>query len=462
MKEAIEANLINTISALIGQRELRELRDILISLTPPDIAELMEDINIEDAIVIFRVLPRELAADIFEFLPTDTQTQLLNSMGSRRVAILLNEMAADDRTTLFEEIPAAAAKQLLNLLSKEERGVALSLLGYPESSIGRLMTPDYVAIRGEWTIAAVLDYIREHGRESDSINVVYVTDERGALIGELRIRAVLLANPQSVVSDVMSDKNMALSAYDDQETAVQAFKKYGRTVLPVVDSTGLLIGMVTVDDVLDVAEEEATEDIQKFGGTEALTDPYIRAPFPTLIRNRARWLVILFVGEMLTASAMAVFQTEIEKAVVLALFVPLIISSGGNSGSQAATLVIRALSLREITLQDWWKVLRRELGAGLWLGGILGAIGFFRIVIWSQFANTYGPHWFLLAMAISASLLAVVMWGTVSGAMLPLILKRFGADPATSSAPFVATLVDVIGLVIYFSIAAMLLKGTLL
>jgi magnesium transporter len=220
--------------------------------------------------------------------------------------------------------------------------------------------------------------------------------------------------------------------------------------------------MVTVDDVLDVAEEEATEDIQKFGGTEALTEPYIRAPFSTLVRNRARWLIVLFVGEMFTASAMGAFEAEIEKAVVLALFVPLIISSGGNSGSQAATLVIRALSLGEITLKDWSRVLRREIGAGLWLGGLLGIIGLLRVVIWSQFADTYGPHWFLLSLAISISLIAVVIWGTISGAMLPLILKRLGADPATSSAPFIATLVDVFGVIIYFSIAALLLKGTLL
>lgn len=452
----------NTVSKLIELKELRELRNELAKYPPADIAEIVADLPVEEGIVVFRIVPRDMATEIFEYLPTDSQTSLLNSLGDRRVAILLNEMAADDRTALFEEIPAVAARRILNLLSKEERAVALSLLGYPESSVGRLMTPDYVSVKADWTISQVLEHIRTHGQESDSLNTLYVVDDKGHLTNELRLRDVLLAPQESLVKDIFNDQVISLEAIEDQEQAVLLFRKYGRTVLPVVDSFNVLIGIVTIDDVLDVAEEEATEDIQKFGGSEALNEPYLRAPFSRLIKTRATWLVVLFVGEMLTASAMAFYEDEIAKAVVLALFVPLIISSGGNSGSQAATLVIRALSIGEIELRDWFRVLRREISSGLILGLILGTIGFLRIAVWSMIVPTYGEHWMMIGFVVFGALISVVMWGTISGAMLPFILKKVGADPAASSAPFVATVVDVFGLVIYFTIASFLLKGILL
>lgn len=287
-------------------------------------------------------------------------------------------------------------------------------------------------------------------------------DESNRLIDDLRIREILLAPLHAVVSDVCDQQCVSLSTTDAKKKAVEVFRKYDRSALPVVDSHGRLMGIVTLDDVIDVAEEEATREIQKFGGLEALDEPYMSTPLFDMVRKRATWLVILFVGEMLTATAMGFFEEEIAKAVVLALFVPLIISSGGNSGSQAATLIIRALALGEVKPRDWWHVLRREILSGLLLGTILGAIGFLRIALWSSFSNIYGEHWLLVGLTVACSLLGIVLWGTLTGSMLPFLLKRLGLDPATSSAPFVATLVDVTGLVIYFSVAMVILRGTLL
>jgi magnesium transporter len=351
---------------------------------------------------------------------------------------------------------------LLQLLSPEEKQIAQSLLGYPEGSVGRLMTPDFIKVGSHWTIQQVLDYIRDHGRDSETLNVIYVTDERGRLIDDVRIREFLLRRLTAKVSEIRDRNFVALNATDSQQDALNVFRKYDRAALPVVDSNGVLVGIVTSDDMLDVAEKEATEDIQKLGGSAALDAPYLSIRFPQMIRKRAPWLVILFVSEMLTATAMGFFQDEIARAVVLALFVPLIISSGGNSGSQATTIVIRAMALGEVMLRDWWKVMRREVFSGLTLGIILGTIGFLRIAVWSTAFHLYGPHWPLIGLTIFISLIGVVMWGTLSGSMLPFALRRAGLDPAAASAPFVATLVDVTGLIIYFMVALLILRGTLL
>jgi len=368
----------------------------------------------------------------------------------------------------LEELPSAAARQLIRLLTPEERQIAQSLLGYPEGSVGRLMTPDFIAVHEDWTVQQVLDFVREHGQDSETLNVIYVVDDRGKLIDDIRMREFLLKPLASAVRDLMQKTFVALSVSDSQQDALNVFRKYDRTALPVVDSNGILVGIVTIDDMLDVAEAEATEDIQKFGGMEALEEPYMRIPLWRMVRKRAGWLVILFLGETLTATAMANYQQELAKALVLALFLPLIISSGGNSGSQASTLMIRAMALGEVTLRDWWRVMSRELQAGLALGLILGAIGIVRVGGWAivgeQYLHRqpYGPHWPLVAITVGIALVGVVLWGTLSGSMLPFILRRVGADPAASSAPFVATLVDVTGLIIYFSIALILMRGALL
>jgi len=450
------------LATIIRSRDFPALRALFKDSSPPDAAAAIGDLAVEDQVVAFRLLPRDLAADVFEYLPLEAQEQLLRAMGKDDVAAILNEMAPDDRTMLLEELPARVTRELLALLTPEERAVAIALLGYPEGSTGRLMTPDYVRVRPEWTIEHVLGHIRRHGQDSETLSVVYVIDDGHRLIGEVGVRRILLARPETRVAEVMRPPAAALKANDPQETAVAVFRRADRDALPVTDSEGVLIGIVTSDDVLDVAETAATEDIQRFGGVEALDEPYARIGLLRMVRKRAGWLVVLFLGEMLTATAMGYFEAEIARAVVLALFVPLIISSGGNSGSQAATLVIRALALGEVGLRDWWRVMRREVAAGLLLGSILGVIGFARISIWSSITGLYGEHWFLVAVTVGVALVGIVLWGTLAGSMLPFVLRGLGFDPATSSAPFVATLVDVTGLIIYFSVAAVILRGTLL
>jgi magnesium transporter len=455
------ADLQPDLERIIRARDFSALRGKLENWEPADLASLIISLPVEDQVIVFRILPRGLAADVFEYLNLAAQELLLKTMAQNDVAALLNDMAPDDRTHLLDELPAAVT-QMLSLLTPEERIIAISLLGYPEDSIGRLMTPDYVSVRQNWTVEQVLAHIRSHGQDSETLSTIYVVDEEGVLIDCLGIRNILLASPATRVSDLMDHRVVALKASDDQETAISIFRREDCTALPVTDSLGILIGIVTVDDVLDVAEAEATEDIQKIGGVEALDEPFLQIPLARLIRKRANWLVILFFGELLTATAMGFFEKEIERAVVLALFVPLIISSGGNSGSQASTLVIRAMALDEIRVRDWWRVMRREVLAGLALGSILGAIGFLRIALWSAFFNVYGDHWFWVALTVGLALIGVVLWGTLAGSMLPFVMRRLGFDPATSSAPFVATLVDVTGLLIYFGIAVVLLRGTLL
>jgi magnesium transporter len=450
------------LAAAVRTRDFTQLRDIVRNRPGADLAELLANLSLDDQAVVFRLLPRRDAAATFEYLTQDARESLLKTLSKEDVAALLNNMAPDDRTMFLEELPATVTRELLALLTPKERAIAVTLLGYPEHSVGRLMTPDYVAVREDWTVQQVLDYVRTHGQDSETLNVIYVIDPQGGLIDDIRIREFLLTDPARKVSDLMDRRFVALKATDDQQTAVAAFRQHDRSALPITDSAGILIGIVTIDDVLDVAESEATKDIQRIGGSEALDEPYMEIGFLKMVQKRAGWLTALFLGEMLTATAMGFFEHEIEKAVLLALFVPLIISSGGNSGSQASTLVIRALALGELTLRDWWKVMRRELGAGLALGTILAVVGFLRITVWSAFSDIYGQHWLLLAFTVAFALIGVVMWGTLIGSLLPLLLRRLGFDPATSSAPFVATLVDVTGLVIYFSVALVVLRGTLL
>ncbi len=450
------------IQEMIKARHFDDLRDQLAELEVADIADILEDLSSEDQAVLFRILPRHLAADVFEFLELEFQEQLLKNLSIENVSDVLNEMAPDDRTRLLEELPGSITQRLLKALNPEELKVAQKLLGYPEESIGRLMTPDYIAVHPDWTIEQVMKHIRNVGIESETINVIYVVDPKGHLLDDIRLRQIVMAPLEKTVEDLMNFNYVSLHATDDQEIAVQAFRKYNRSALPVTDAAGVLLGIVTLDDALSVAEEEATEDIQKFGGMEALDMPYMRVGFAEMIRRRVGWLVVLFISEMFTSTAMSFFEGTIQKAAVLALFIPLIISSGGNSGSQAATLIIRAISLGELKLADWWFVVRRELFSGLALGAILGAIGFVRVAGTSLFTTMYGPHPYLISLTIALALIGVVTWGTLIGSMLPIVLKRLGLDPAVSSAPFVATLVDVVGIIIYFFIAMAILRSTVL
>jgi magnesium transporter len=447
---------------LIEKRDFTQLREILCHFPLPDIAEIFTDLKPGDEAVLLRILPRQMAADVFEYLSLQDQEQLVQALGNEQVAQILNDIAPDDRTRLLEELPATVTQKLLTLLSPQERKIAADLLGYPKDSIGRRMTPEYVAIQEKWTVADVLGHLRKVGRDRETFNQLYVVDDKGRLVDSVRLRNLVVAELDAPVAEVFDHASPSLRATDDQETAVAAFKKYDRTILPVLDSNDVLVGVVTVDDVLDVAEKEATEDIQKMGGMEALDAPYLTIGLFSMIKKRAGWLAILFVGEMLTATAMGYFQDEIAKAVVLALFVPLIISSGGNSGSQATSLIIRALAVRDITLGDWWRVIRREAVAGVALGCVLASIALVRILLWPSRAKVYGEHYVLVASTVACSLIGVVLFGSLAGSMLPFILRRLGFDPAAASAPFVATLVDVTGLVIYFTIAYQILHGTLL
>ncbi len=456
------------IKALIDSRNFGALRELFSDWPPADVAEVIRDFPEDQQVIVFRVLPHDLAADVFEYLEVEEQQNLLRAMTHEQVVGILNEMSPDDRTALLEELPSAAARQLIRMLTPEERRIAQVLLGYAEGSVGRLMTPDFIAVHADWTIREVLDFVRENGQDSETLNVIYVVDDRGKLIDDLRIREILLQPLEAKVSDVVDENYVSLSVTDPEQDAVNVFRKYDRSALPVTDTNGVLVGIVTIDDMLDVAEEEATEDIQKFGGMEALQEPYMRVPLLSMVWKRAPWLVVLLIGEMLTATAMAFYEAEISKAVVLAVFLPMIISSGGNSGSQASTLIIRAMALGEVTLRDWWQVMRRELAAGAMLGVFLGLIGAFRVGFWSVVSERYfhreiyGEHWHLVAATVGITLFGVVLWGSLSGSMLPFALRRFGLDPATSSAPFVATLVDVTGVILYFSIALLILRGSML
>jgi magnesium transporter len=431
-------------------------------LQPDELADVIVNRPDEEKIELFNALVPERAAAVFEFMPFDVQQEILYSLSSERAAAVLNAMSPDDRTSLLAELPGTTATDLLKLLSPGERKVTLMLLGYPENSVGRLMTPNFIAVHLDWTVQQVLKHIRIWGYSSETIDYVYIVDDQRHLLDDVHIRAFLISSPHKRVSELSDGRYNALYATDDQEFALNTFRKNGRAALPVIDHNAVLLGIVTLDDILEISSEEFTEDIQKLGGVAALDQPYLKTPFLALMYKRAGWLVVLFIGELFTATALGYFEEEIASAVVLALFLPLIISSGGNAGSQASTLIIRALALDEISSRDWKTIGYREICSGLFLGTILGSVGFMRVSLWSFFSPIYGNHWPLIALTIFCSLIGVVLWGTLTGAMLPLILSRLGFDPATSSTPFVATLVDVTGLIIYFSIAIFFLRGTLL
>lgn len=445
---------LTKIEDALRQRRFSSARDMLAEVEPADTANLLAAMEASDRAVLFRLLPRPLAADVFEYLPPQNQEELLKALGREHVAAILDEMAPDDRTALLEELPAKVTRRLLNLLSYEERQTAKKLLGYPEESIGRLMTPDYVAVRPYWTVEKALSHIRRYGHDSETLNVIYVVDKSGRLLDDLRIRQLLLAAADEKIENLCDGHFVPLQARDDQESAVKVFAEYDRVAFPVVDSEGLLLGIVTIDDVLDVVEEEATEDMQKMAGMEALEQPYLSAGTFEMIRKRGGWLIVFFLGQMLTANVLGFFEDEIAQAMLLVLFLPLIISSGGNSGSQAATIVIRAMAVGELSLAHWWAVMRREIVSGLTLGLAIGAIGALRVVGGAMVTEAYPDHWPWIALTVGAALVGVVLWGSLLGSMLPLLLRAAGLDPATSSTPFVTTVIDVTGLAIYFSIAA--------
>nr|HQV07298.1 magnesium transporter [Chitinophagaceae bacterium] len=402
------------------------------------------------------------AVSVFKILDLAEQKRIIQELPANTTANLLNELPADDRTDFLEELPSNVVRELIKLLDVDERKITLSLLGYPEYSIGRLMTPDYVYVYPWNTIEEVFATIRKYGKDSETINVIYVINELGELLDDIRISDFILNAPDKNVSELMDDRFISLHPEDDQESAAEIFKMNNRVALPVISNTNQLLGIVTIDDVLWVASEEFSEDMQKMGGSSALEEPYLDVPIFRLYKKRIIWLLILFIGETLTIAAMSNFQKTLEQVLVLSTFIPLIISSGGNSGSQAAALIIQALALGEITVMDWWRIARREIKSGLLMGITLGFVGFLIVLTGHLTLDVFGEHYIRIAFAIGTAIVGVVVWGTIMGSMLPLLLKKLGADPAASSTPFIATLVDVTGLLIYFGTAFLLLKGVLL
>ena len=447
------------IEEMISAQNWEDLRELLDEWPVAEVADVLVGLNAAERVIFFRILPRHISAEVFSYLETDFQNELLGEMTTEETRHLLANLRPDDRTTLLGELPGQVTQRLLNYLSPQDLKEARQLLGYPEESIGRLMTPDYVAVRPSWTVEEALQHIRRMGKSSETINVIYVTDTSWHLLDALDLQLFILAKPETTVEDMMDDTFISVEAATDREEAVVIMRKYDKVVLPVVDSEGILLGIVTVDDVMDVAEEEATEDFQKMGGVSALDKPYLSADIWTMFKKRGGWLAVLFLGQMLTASAMESFESQLQSVIVLAIFIPLIISSGGNSGSQATSLIIRAMAVGEVTLKDWWIVMRRECITGIILGVFLAAIGILRVAGWQWLGwYDYGADYMLIAITVSVALVGVVSWGSLAGSMLPFLLRRLGLDPATSSAPFVATLVDVTGLLIYLGAAALILS----
>ncbi|HTJ52084.1 MAG TPA: magnesium transporter [Cyclobacteriaceae bacterium] len=432
-------------------------------IDPAELAKVISSFDAGTALKTFESIPEKSQAKIFAYFDTGLQQQVIKGLSKEKGSAILNDLASDERFEFYASLKDAALSSFLMYLTEENRAETFNFLGYPQKSVARFINTDFASVKLDLTIGEVHELLRNTYQDTETVNVIYVVDDAGRLIDDIPIRRLVLNEPSKKLEEILDGFYVSLQITESREDAVAKFKEYDRVALPVVNSDNVLIGVVTIDDVLDIAEENTTKEMQKFGGVETLDFPYVKTPFFTLIKKRSGWLIILFVGEMLTATAMGYFDNEISKAVVLALFIPLIISSGGNSGSQAATLIIRAMALKEITMKDWWFVMRREILSGLTLGVVLGTIGFIRIVLWQEMGwFDYTEHYMLVAVTIFFSLIGIVMWGTLNGSMIPIFLKKFGFDPATSSAPFVATLVDVTGLIIYFSIAAVTLKGTLL
>jgi magnesium transporter len=432
-------------------------------LYPPDIAEIFNELEIEEAKYVYTQLDEQVAADVLVELDEDVREDFLASLTSKEIAEHIDNMDSDDAADVISELPDDVQDEVLSHMEDSEQASDIvDLLNYDENTAGGLMATELVRVHVNSNAIECVREIREQADNVENIYAIYVVDDDEKLVGLLHLKKLIVSSTRSKVSDIYDAKVISVKTNTDAEECANIMDKYNLVVLPVVDALGRLVGRITVDDVVDVRREEETEDLQKMAGMEALDEPYMNMSIWGILRKRAGWLVILFLGETLTASAMSFFENEIAKAVILAMFIPLIISSGGNTGSQASTLVIRALALGEITVRDWWQIIRKEIKVGLLLGILLGCIGFLRVAIWAQFTTLYGPHWLQIAMTVGISLVGVVLWGNTIGSLFPLILKRLGLDPAVSSAPFVATLVDITGLVIYFTVASMLLGSILL
>jgi len=448
---------------LIASKDWVTLKEVLNDVPAVDIADLLLELDGNIAIVVFRLLKKPVAADVFAEMPSSKGIELLELFNKQQLSDMMSNLEPDEQVSILEELPGHLTQRVMNSIDREDQKQLKKLLGYPEESVGRLMTPRYVRVKSDWTIERSMKHIRKYGETAETINVIYVVDDKEHLIDDLRITHLILADQEELVESLMDRSFEALSVYDDQEEAVRMLAKYDRVALPVIDSDGVIVGIVTADDIIDVAEEETTEDMQKMAGMDALDDYYSQTSVSGMVKKRVRWLIVLFIGQMFTVTAMSTYQSVIAGAVLLSLFIPMIISSGGNSGSQAATLIIRALATDDISASDWRKILRRELLSGLMLGAMIGVLGVIMTLTWGTLqGEVFDKGLILTAVTIGLSLLGVILFGNLTGSMLPFILTKFKLDPAVTSAPFVATLVDVTGIIIYFSLAILLLKGTLL
>lgn len=430
-----------------------------------DLADIVEALPRESVLALLAALPADRAADVLEYLSDDLRTGVLEEMSAPQAARLVAEMTPDDRADALEDLEDTLYETILSEIPKAAREETERLLAYEPDTAGGLMTTEFVSVPEDTTVEAALAGVRRIARAGrrEAMHAIYGTDEHGVLKGVLSLRELLAAPEGAKITEIAWEEVVSVPATADREEVVSLTSNYDLVALPVVDDAGRIIGVVTVDDVMDAMAEEHTEDVQKFGGMEALDEPYLQIGFPAMMRKRVVWLVALFVGQMLTTSAMQQFQSQLTQALMLTLFIPLIISSGGNSGSQATSLIIRAMALGEVTLADWWRIARRELPLGLALGIVLGVLGVLRIVVWQQLGLwDYGEHYVLVSLTVGITLVGVVAFGSLAGSMLPFVLSRAGLDPASASAPLVATLVDVMGLTIYFSIALFLLTGILL
>jgi magnesium transporter len=457
--------LLPEIEELIGSGAYSELREALHHLHPADIADVVHELGPQHGAIAFRFLQRDDAAAAFAYLSPEDQQKVIGELGTEQSARLIEEMSADDRARLVDELPEEVAQRVVASLTPDSRKEVQAILGYAPRSVGRLMTPDYVRIKADWTVARALDHIRRYGKDAETVNVIYVVDDQERLVDDLRLRQLILSPPEARIDDLMNRSFVTLRADQDQGEAVRLMSRYDRTALPVVDSRGALIGIVTHDDVADVAQTEATEDIQKLGGMQALEEPYMRTRQIDMFKKRGGWLAALFVGQTITIIVLGTFQQQLDKAAVLVMFLPLVISCGGNSGSQAATLVTRALGLGEVSPSDWWRIVRREVVSAMLLGGTLAILGwlcveFFTLIGHAKVAEP--GHAQLLALSVSVSIFGVVLWGVLLGSLLPLALNRLKIDPAAASTPMVATLMDASGTLIYLGCAIAILTGALL
>ena len=465
MQFEVTEEYLDKISSAIKLNDIKSLEKQLKKLQPADIAGILNELNLEDGKKLFNFLDDKTAADSLFEMEEDKREDFLASLTSEQIADHIDHLPSDEATDVISELPDHVQDEVLRELEKDDAAQAsdiVDLLKFEEGTAGSLMAKELVRVNVNQNVWECVREMRRQAEKVENVYAVYVVDDDNKLKGILPLTKLLTTSLRTKITDILNPNVISVKTDTSSEAVANIFKKYDFVVLPVIDNLGRLVGRITVDDVVDVMSEEATEDAQKMGGMQALEESYMSTSYFQMIKKRSGWLVVLFIGESFTATAMSFFENSIAKAVVLALFVPLIISSGGNTGSQASSLIIRALAVGEVTVKEWWRIASREIWIGLSLGIILGLIGFLRVVIWSAFVDFYGPHWLMVGLTVGVALVGVVLWGNLMGSLFPLILKRMGMDPATASAPFVATMVDVTGLIIYFSVAAIMLRGILL